>query len=927
MRTKQLFLMAAMLLMSVCTFAQHSQDGDNTVGTDSPWKNLVLNSDLEGDDLSCFFKTENLAEDEETIPAAITDGAGMDNSRGIVIQSVDDPVETWNTQFFVRLTQSLPVGTRYRMSFDYKASKDADAKMEIHNEPHEYILWYFDWGEAVMSFTSSWQHYECEGIVTDEMSTDENTMRTIAFDLAHEPSATTYYFDNIVFEIDTTPILTVGVQNVTIMEGDDIPDFTLTYSGWVNGDTEDNAFITKPIAYTPATSFSIAGSYPIIIYGGEAPNYYLSYKSGTLTILPSGNYNNIVLNSDLEGDDMSCFFMREDLDQVDEIIPAAIIDGVGMDNSRGIVVQSVDNPSETWNTQFFVRLPIALRVGTKYRISFDYKASQNAYVNMEVHAEPGTFIYWDSRRMLYEPSWQHYEFGGIVTEVMSTDENMMRTIAFDLANIHTATTYYFDNIVFEIDESQLEPSVIITADNAAYGADKSEIVVRKNKTVTLTPMVYPTTLEDKSVKWKSSDKTIATVSSSGTLKGVKTGTATITCTSVATGAKATCKVIVGTITLDQTNVVVKKNKTVTLTPTVYPTTLADKSVIWESSDESIATVTSGGKVKGVKTGIATITCTSVATGLSTTCTVTVGTITLDQTNVVVKKNKTVTLTPTVYPLTLEDKSVKWKSSDKTIATVSSSGKVKGVKTGTVTITCTSVATGLSTTCTVTVGTITLDQTNVVIKKNKTVKLTPTVYPTTLEDKSVKWQSSDKTIATVTSTGTVKGLKTGTVTITCTSVATGLSATCTVIVGTITLSKSSATVTVGSTVTLKPTVYPTTLEDKSVTWKSSDETTATVTEDGKVTGKKAGTATITCTSVATGLSTTCKVTVKASASARTLDEEGADVTGIETIDENPAIKEPVDVYDLGGRQVLQRATSLDGLPAGVYIVNGKKMLKK
>ena len=457
--------------------------------------------------------------------------------------------------------------------------------------------------------------------------------------------------------------------------------------------------------------------------------------------------------------------------------------------------------------------------------------------------------------------------------------------------------------------------------------DKSEVVVKKNKTVTLKATVSPETLEDKSVIWKSSDTKIATVTSSGKVKGVKTGIATITCTSVATGAKATCKVTVATITLDQTNVVIGKNKTVTLTPTVYPTTLTDKSVKWKSSDKTIATVTSSGTVKGVKTGIATITCTSVATGLSTTCTVTVGTITLDQTNVVVKKNKTVTLTPTVYPLTLEDKSVTWKSSDKTIATVSSSGKVKGVKTGTVTITCTSVATGLSTTCTVTVGTITLDKTSVTVKKNKTVKLTPTVYPTTLEDKSVKWESSDKTIATVTSTGTVKGVKTGTVTITCTSVATGLSATCTVIVGTITLNKSEVTVKKGMTVTLTPTVYPTTLEDKSVTWKSSDETIATVTSDGIVEGIKAGTATITCTSVATGLSTTCKVTVTASSNARTLDGDDADVTGIETIDENPAIKEPVDVYDLGGRQVLKRVTSLDGLPAGVYIVNGKKMLKK
>ena len=108
----------------------------------------------------------------------------------------------------------------------------------------------------------------------------------------------------------------------------------------------------------------------------------------------------------------------------------------------------------------------------------------------------------------------------------------------------------------------------------------------------------------------------------------------------------------------------------------------------------------------------------------------------------------------------------------------------------------------------------------------------------------------------------------------------------------------------------------------MTWKSSDESIATVSSTGKVTGVKAGTATITCTSVATGLSTTCKVTVTPSSDIRTLDGEDADVTDIEVLDENPAVEEPYDVYDLRGRKVFHCVTSLDGLPAGVYIVNGK-----
>ena len=381
-----------------------------------------------------------------------------------------------------------------------------------------------------------------------------------------------------------------------------------------------------------------------------------------------------------------------------------------------------------------------------------------------------------------------------------------------------------------------------------------------------------------------------------------------------------------TVKLSKTKAVIEKGKTLTLKATVFPSDLSDDDVTWKSSNTEVATVTSTGKVKGVKTGTATITCTSKATGAKATCKVTVGSVKLNQTEIVVEKNKTKTLTATVNPSTLTDKTVTWTSSNTAIATVSSKGKVKGVKTGTATITCTSKATGLSATCEVTVGSVKLDQTEVAVNKGKTVTLTATVYPSTLTDKSVTWTSSNTAIATVSSKGKVKGVKTGTVTITYTSNATGLSATCEVTVGSVKLDQTEVTVKKGKTVTLKATVYPSTLVDKSVTWKSSNKSIATVTTGGKVKGVKAGTAKITCTSNATGLSTTCIVTVTGSASTRSLDGDDDELTGIDEI-ETSATVEPFDVYDLSGRKVRHQVTSLDGLPNGIYIVNGKKVLKK
>ena len=299
------------------------------------------------------------------------------------------------------------------------------------------------------------------------------------------------------------------------------------------------------------------------------------------------------------------------------------------------------------------------------------------------------------------------------------------------------------------------------------------------------------------------------------------------------------------------------------------------------------------------------------------------TMSLDKSKAFLEKNHTMTLKATLNPTYLSgydsNNSMTWKSSNTAVATVSKYGEVTGLKAGTAKITCTSNTTGLKVTCKVTVGYVKLSKTEVAIEKGKTLTLKSKVYPSTVKDQSVTWESSDPTIVKVASSGKIMGMKAGKATITCTSNATGLKATCEVTVGYVKLNYTELTFEKGKIVTLKSKVYPTT-EDQSVTWESSDPTIVKVASNGKIKGVKTGTAIITCTSNATGLSATCKVTVVKASSAPSLD----DVTGI---DEKPALAEEFDVYDLNGRRVLDKATSLDGLSNGVYIVNGKKVVKK
>ncbi|MBK5275675.1 MAG: fibronectin type III domain-containing protein [Desulfuromonadales bacterium] len=77
--------------------------------------------------------------------------------------------------------------------------------------------------------------------------------------------------------------LTVTANNASRSYGTANPAFTLSYSGFVNGDTAAS-LTSQPTAATAATSSSPVGSYPITVSGGASSNYSFTYVSGTLTV-------------------------------------------------------------------------------------------------------------------------------------------------------------------------------------------------------------------------------------------------------------------------------------------------------------------------------------------------------------------------------------------------------------------------------------------------------------------------------------------------------------------------------------------------------------------------------------------------------------------------------------------------------------------
>lgn len=77
--------------------------------------------------------------------------------------------------------------------------------------------------------------------------------------------------------------LSITADNKTRNQGDTNPTFTITYTGFVKGETSA-ALTTLPIANTMATTASMPGTYPINVSGAVSSNYSITYVAGTLTV-------------------------------------------------------------------------------------------------------------------------------------------------------------------------------------------------------------------------------------------------------------------------------------------------------------------------------------------------------------------------------------------------------------------------------------------------------------------------------------------------------------------------------------------------------------------------------------------------------------------------------------------------------------------
>ena len=417
-----------------------------------------------------------------------------------------------------------------------------------------------------------------------------------------------------------------------------------------------------------------------------------------------------------------------------------------------------------------------------------------------------------------------------------------------------------------------------------------EVSVNKAKPTKLEYTIMPENAGTKELEWSPENPEVATVDANGIVTGKKIGKTVITAkskdgTDITVSTTLTVLPLkVETMTFAEPSVSIVKTEDKTITLTLNSEEVDNKSMVWTSSDESVATVVQNMNavypleaiVVAHKVGKTTIKAEAQdGSGMNATCEVEVTPLMASdislQTASIVKTIPT-QLEANVSPAEADNKKLKWTSLTPDIATVTEDGTMTGLKMGTAKVKA-ETTDGSNLSCVfevqvmgLSVSTISLPAESSIIK-TESMKLVCSILPLASDNQKLKWNSNATDIASVDeSTGVITAHKVGDAVITATTTdGSDISASTTIHVTPLKVSQIEMPKDISLLYSLSKqievNITPELADDKTLSWASEDESIATVTQEGVVKGVNVGTTNITATAMdGSGVSATCKVTV-------------------------------------------------------------------
>lgn len=347
----------------------------------------------------------------------------------------------------------------------------------------------------------------------------------------------------------------------------------------------------------------------------------------------------------------------------------------------------------------------------------------------------------------------------------------------------------------KIDITVSAETVIMKDDDPYIEVERIEILtdeinLKSSETYTIKTIVYPLNATNPKIIWETNDTRIATINDEGFVVARTSGTTYLTAYA-SNGVSASVTVNVqsppvslSSIVLSPSTLSLEKGDTYQTKISFIPINADISKVSYTSSNNNIVSVSNSGLITALKEGSATVTARvngiidSINVNVIKTNTlIDVYSVKINKNDFSLKVGEAVALKATITPENATNKVVTWTSSNTNIVTVDSNGSVKGKNEGSAVITATS-TNGKKSTVNVTVikdestslpsskdnpTELLLSISSVKLQNKETKQVKVTILPLTASQE-VEWVSGSPSIATVSSTGIITGIKSGTTTV-------------------------------------------------------------------------------------------------------------------------------------------------------------------
>ncbi len=438
-------------------------------------------------------------------------------------------------------------------------------------------------------------------------------------------------------------------------------------------------------------------------------------------------------------------------------------------------------------------------------------------------------------------------------------------VSIDQNGLATALLPVKDNWICATNSSGQEDYVYITVLQRMIeqiDITPSVLSLKVGETQKLTATVYPENAWDKSIVWTVTDADVADVDAEGNVIAKSIGTTTVTA-SATDGGGAIAYAMVSVVATPVESIIIesldgttfKVGEVIRLNATVSPESATDKTVKWISRTPEIVEVDeNAGRAHALQVGKAVIVAT--AGDISSEITLTVEktlaeNLILTNTGINMQVSDEFQLEARIYPETTTDKTLVWTTTNPDIVTVDNYGKLMAIAIGETEVSVsTTDGSDLNATIPVWVNPTPVENVQIeydgstLIKIGDQLQLSAKILPTNATDQSINWFSD---IADVLSINQNNGL--------ITAVAPGKASVWavspegpsdhkefTVIgipVSRIDIEPGGAVIRVGESIKPTISIFPENATDKSVTWDSNDESIASVSADGTITGLSPG----------------------------------------------------------------------------------------